>query len=77
MAQLRSTKGVDVSILIYETEDGHQKVSMRSNGVVDVAAIGMKHGGGGHIRATNDKPTNNRSQRQPTKRHLKEYSTFS
>lgn len=51
VAQLRSTKGVDVSILIYETEDGHQKVSMRSNGVVDVAAIGMKHGGGGHIRA--------------------------
>lgn len=51
VAQLRSTKGVDVSILIYETEDGHQKVSMRSNGAVDVAAIGVRHGGGGHVRA--------------------------
>lgn len=51
VAQLRSTKGVNVSILIYETVDGHQKVSMRSDGAVDVAAIGVKHGGGGHVRA--------------------------
>lgn len=51
VAHLRSTKGVDVSILIYETGDGQQKVSMRSNGAVDVAAIGVKHGGGGHVRA--------------------------
>ena len=42
---------MDVSILIYETGDGQQKVSMRSNGAVDVAAIGVKHGGGGHVRA--------------------------
>lgn len=51
VAQLRSTKGVDVSILIYETADGHEKVSMRSNGAVDVAAIALAHGGGGHVRA--------------------------
>lgn len=51
VAQLRSTKGVDVSILIYETSDGHQKVSMRSNGAADVAAISVKYGGGGHVRA--------------------------
>ena len=51
VAQLRSTKGVDVAVLIYENADGTYKVSMRTNGVVDVAAICVKHGGGGHIRA--------------------------
>lgn len=51
VAQLRSTRGVDAAILIYETSDGQQKVSMRSNGAVDVAAIAVRHGGGGHIRA--------------------------
>lgn len=51
VAQLRSTKGVDVAVLIYENADGTYKVSMRTNGAVDVAAICMKHGGGGHVRA--------------------------
>ena len=51
VAQLRSTKGVDVAILIYENADGTYKVSMRTNGAVDVAAICEKHGGGGHVRA--------------------------
>jgi phosphoesterase RecJ-like protein len=51
VSQLRSTKGVHVAIFIYETEDGSQKVSMRSDGAVDVAAICVKHGGGGHVRA--------------------------
>ena len=51
VAQLRSTKGVDVAVLIYENADGTFKVSMRTNGAVDVAAICVKHGGGGHVRA--------------------------
>lgn len=51
VSQLRSTKGVDVAVLIYENEDGTYKVSMRTNGAVDVAAICVKHGGGGHVRA--------------------------
>ena len=51
VAQLRSTKGVDVAVLIYENADKTFKVSMRSNGAVDVAAICCKHGGGGHVRA--------------------------
>ena len=51
VAQLRSTKGVDVAILIYENADGTYKVSMRTNGAVDVAAICVSHGGGGHVRA--------------------------
>lgn len=51
VAQLRSTKGVDVAVLIYENADGTYKVSMRTNGALDVAAICGKHGGGGHVRA--------------------------
>ena len=51
VAQLRSTKGVDVAILIYENVDGSYKISMRTNGAADVAAICMRHGGGGHVRA--------------------------
>ena len=39
------------NVLIYENADGSYKVSMRTNGAVDVAAICVKHGGGGHVRA--------------------------
>lgn len=49
--QLRVTKGVEVAIFLYETEEHGFKVSMRSNGKVDVAEISMKFGGGGHVRA--------------------------
>lgn len=51
VAQLRSTRGIDVAVLIYENADGTYKVSMRTNGAVDVASICVRHGGGGHIRA--------------------------
>ena len=51
VSHLRSTKGVDVAVLIYENADGTYKVSMRTNGAVDVAAICVKHEGGGHVRA--------------------------
>ena len=51
VAQLRSTKGVDVAILLYENTDGSYKASLRTNGAVDVAAICGRHGGGGHVRA--------------------------
>ena len=51
VAQLRSTKDVDVSIFMYETPKNDIKVSLRSNGAVDVAAISVKFGGGGHVRA--------------------------
>lgn len=48
--QLRVTKDVEAAVFLYETEDGY-KVSMRSNGKVDVAKIAMEFGGGGHVRA--------------------------
>ena len=50
--QLRTTDGVEVAILISERKKGEYKVSMRSNQVVDVAAIGQYYGGGGHIKAS-------------------------
>lgn len=49
--QLRVTKGVEVAIFLYENEDHTWKVSMRSNGKVNVADIAMKYKGGGHVRA--------------------------
>lgn len=49
--QLRITKGVEVAIFIYEKAPGVFKVSMRSNNIVDVSAIAVFFGGGGHVRA--------------------------
>lgn len=51
VSQLRLTKYTEVAVFLYETEDGCQKVSMRSNGLVNVASITGSVGGGGHIRA--------------------------
>ena len=49
--QLQSVKGVDCAIFMYETGTLEYKVSMRSNSKVDVSAVAMKFGGGGHVRA--------------------------
>lgn len=49
--QLQNTKGVEVAIFLYETGVQEYKVSMRSNGVVDVAKVAAYFGGGGHVRA--------------------------
>ena len=49
--QLRVTDGVECAIFLHETENHVYKVSMRSNGKVNVAAIAMKHSGGGHVMA--------------------------
>ena len=51
VSQLRVTKGVEAAIFLYENEDHTWKISMRSNGKVDVSVIAMKYGGGGHVRA--------------------------
>lgn len=51
VSQLRVTKDVEVAIFLYENGDGTWKVSMRSNGKVDVAVIAANHQGGGHVRA--------------------------
>jgi phosphoesterase RecJ-like protein len=49
--QLRVTKGTEVAIFIYETDLQEYKVSMRSNGEVNVSKIAVYFGGGGHIKA--------------------------
>ncbi len=49
--QLRVTKGVEVAVLLTEDEEGGCKISMRSKSCVDVAAVAVAFGGGGHVRA--------------------------
>ena len=51
VSQLRLTKGVEVAMFIYETETQTFKVSLRSNGKVDVSKVAVFFGGGGHTRA--------------------------
>ena len=51
VSQLRITKGVECAIFLYQTNTLEYKVSLRSNGKVDVAAIASYFGGGGHVRA--------------------------
>lgn len=49
--QLRVTKGVEVAVLIHEVDTNEYKVSMRSNGDVNVSEIAVYFGGGGHVKA--------------------------
>lgn len=51
VSQLRLTKGIEVAVFIYEHDPMQFKVSMRSNGRVDVSKVALYFGGGGHIRA--------------------------
>ncbi|TVY10613.1 DHH family phosphoesterase [Paenibacillus cremeus] len=47
----RNVEGVEVGILFKEKQSGVIKVSLRSGGQADVAAIAKRFGGGGHIKA--------------------------
>ena len=57
--QLRVTEGVECALFLYEKESGEYKVSMRSNGKVDVSKIARTFGGGGHVRAAGCTMTGN------------------
>jgi len=48
---VRAVTGVEVAIFFLEMTDGRIKISFRSRGHVDVAAIAYEFGGGGHRRA--------------------------
>lgn len=48
---LRLPEETDVCVLLKEQEDGTTKVSLRSRGRVDVAAVASRLGGGGHHNA--------------------------
>ncbi|WP_054956118.1 DHH family phosphoesterase [Paenibacillus dakarensis] len=47
----RNIQGVEVGILFKQINSGAVKVSLRSAGKVDVAALAQSFGGGGHVRA--------------------------
>ncbi len=47
----RRIRGVRVAILFRELHDGRTKISLRSTGDADVAAIARQFGGGGHVKA--------------------------
>ncbi|MHA0856011.1 DHH family phosphoesterase [Paenibacillus sp. CMAA1364] len=47
----RNIQGVEVGILFKVIDDTAVKVSLRSSGKVDVAALAQQFGGGGHMRA--------------------------
>lgn len=49
--QLRNITGVDVAIFMYQLGTMEYKVSLRSNGVIDVSKVCQTYGGGGHVRA--------------------------
>ena len=51
VSQLRVTEGVEVAIFLYETGNHEYKVSLRSNGPVDVSTVCAYFGGGGHVKA--------------------------
>lgn len=51
VSQLNQTKDVECTVFMYQTGVMEYKVSLRSKGRVDVAAIAMYFGGGGHVRA--------------------------
>ena len=48
----REIDGVEIAIFINEMPDDTFKISLRSNRFVDVSAISVKYGGGGHKRAS-------------------------
>ncbi|TNJ66153.1 bifunctional oligoribonuclease/PAP phosphatase NrnA [Paenibacillus hemerocallicola] len=48
----RNIEGVEVGLLFKQTDEQTVKVSFRSNGTADVAAIAKLFGGGGHVRAS-------------------------
>lgn len=49
--QLRTTKGTEAAVFLYELEPGEFKVSMRAREYLDVSRICRLYGGGGHVKA--------------------------
>lgn len=47
--QMRSMQGVEIAVLFREKGRGHLRVSLRSKGKINIAAIAEYYGGGGHF----------------------------
>jgi phosphoesterase RecJ-like protein len=48
---IRNVENIEVAVLIKQAEEELFKVSLRSNGEFDVAAVAKRYGGGGHKKA--------------------------
>ena len=75
--QIQAIESVDVAICVCELPDGNSKVSLRSEGRVDVAALAAEFNGGGHERASGcriNRPYNAAIKIliQSAKRHIQE-----
>jgi phosphoesterase RecJ-like protein len=62
--ELRSIEGVRAAALFRETPEGVVRVSLRSRGEVDVAAVAQKFGGGGHRHASGCRYEDKSAQQQ-------------
>lgn len=51
VSQLRYTKGTEVAVFVYELTPDCYKISLRSNGTVNVSTVAAAFGGGGHVKA--------------------------
>lgn len=47
----RRLEGIEIAFLLRELPDGRTKVSLRTSGDTDVAAVARELGGGGHVKA--------------------------
>lgn len=52
VGEMRGIRGVDMSILFHELEEGGMRSGLRSKGDVDVSKVARKMGGGGHKNAS-------------------------
>jgi phosphoesterase RecJ-like protein len=52
VGEMRAIEGVEVSMLMHETEEGWLRVGFRGKGRVDCSAIAQRLGGGGHYNAS-------------------------
>lgn len=48
---LRNLDGIEIAVVLKESESGLYKASMRAKSYANVAEVAVKFGGGGHIRA--------------------------
>jgi phosphoesterase RecJ-like protein len=53
--ELRAIRGVEVAVLLKEIDQNSVKASLRSRGLVDVGALALSLGGGGHHNAAGAK----------------------
>jgi phosphoesterase RecJ-like protein len=52
VGEMRAIEGVEVSLLMHETEDGLLRMGLRGKGRIDCSAVAIACGGGGHYNAS-------------------------